>query len=167
MQRKLDQRNGKHQGRANDSKDGVEHMHHDPTEKFRNEPSAYQFVEGLIWPDGPVCPHCGSTGHISMLMGESTRQNTYKCYNCCKPFTVKVGTILEGSKVPLHKWLQAFVLANADRRQVNPSRMSETLGLTYKTASFILSRIRAVKARHLSGSPGRTGSKPSNQPRNL
>jgi transposase-like protein len=157
----------KRRGTVNGVVDGVEFMPEDPTKKFRDEISAYKFVEAAVWPDGPICPHCHGKSHISMLRGASTRQNTYKCYDCCKPFTVKVGTILEGSKVPLHKWLQAFVLANANKRQVDPSRMSEALGLTYKTASFILSRIRAVKSRHLSRPIGRTRSELGNQPGNL
>jgi transposase-like protein len=138
-------------------------MPEDPTKKFRDETSAYKFVEAAVWPDGPICPHCHGKGHISMLRGASTRQNTYKRYDCCRPFTVKVGTILEGSKVPLHKWLQAFVLASTGLRQVNPSRVSEALGLTYKTAGFILTRIRVAKSRHFSRRQGRTGSKFGNQ----
>ena len=140
-------------------------MPEDPTKKFRDETSAYKFVEAAVWPDGPICPHCNGKGHISLLRGASTRQNTYKCYDCCRPFTVKVGTILEGSKVPLHKWLQAFVLANAGMRQVSPSRLSEALGLTYKTAGFILSRIRVANSRSFFRPRARTGSRFGNQPR--
>jgi hypothetical protein len=76
---------------------------------------------------------------------------------------VKIGTILEGSKVPLHKWLQAFVLTRANRRKINPSRVSETLGLTYKTAVFILSRIKAAEYRHFAGLQGRSNPRVSNQ----
>ena len=64
---------------------------------FHNEVAAYKFVESKIWPNGPVCPHCGGFERISPMKGKSTRIGTYKCYQCRKPFTVKIGTIFEAS----------------------------------------------------------------------
>ena len=62
---------------------------------FHNEAKAYEFVEAKVWPHGPSCPHCGGVERISKMAGKSTRIGTYKCYQCRKPFTVKVGTIFE------------------------------------------------------------------------
>ena len=75
---------------------------------FHDEAAAYAFVEGLIWANGPTCPHCGGVERISKMEGKSTRIGVYKCYQCRKPFTVKIGTIFESSHVALNVWLQAF-----------------------------------------------------------
>ena len=75
---------------------------------FHNEEAAYAYVEARIWPEGPVCPHCGVVDRIGKMGGKSTRVGTYKCYQCRKPFTVKIGTIFEASHVPLNMWLQAI-----------------------------------------------------------
>jgi transposase-like protein len=110
-------------------------------EKFRDEEAAYEFVERQVWPEGPVCPHCGQKEHIGRLNGNSTRIHTYKCYDCRKPFTVKIGTIFEGSHVPMHKWLQAILLVRR-ARHVNASQAANALGVTFKTAVAMLLRIR-------------------------
>src|SRR5260370_555508 len=81
---------------------------------LRDEAAAYAYVEARIWRKGRVCPHCGVVDKSGLLKGKSTRIGVYKCYACRKPFTVKVGTIFEDSHVPLHIWLQAVVLRNAD-----------------------------------------------------
>ena len=60
---------------------------------FHNEKAAYAYVEARVWPEGPVCPHCGGYERIGKLSGQSTRIGVHKCYQCRKPFTVKVGTI--------------------------------------------------------------------------
>ena len=84
---------------------------------FHNEAAAYKFVEARVWPEGPVCPHCGGVERIAKLKGKSTRPGVYKCYQCRKPFTVKVGTVFESSHVKLHLWLQAmFLMASSTRR---------------------------------------------------
>ncbi len=69
---------------------------------FHNEEAAYTYVEAHIWPNGPVCPHCGGVERIGKMGGKSTRVGAYKCYQCRKPFTVKIGTIFESSHVALH-----------------------------------------------------------------
>ncbi len=73
---------------------------------FHDEAAAYRWVEARVWPEGPVCPHCGGVDRISPMKGKSTRVGTYKCYQCRKPFTVKIGTIFEPSHIPLRLWLQ-------------------------------------------------------------
>lgn len=110
--------------------------------KFRDEETAYEFVERQIWPDGPVCPHCGSNHRIGRLTGESTRIHTYKCYDCRRPFTVKLGTIFQDSKVPMHKWLQLIMLSRVLRPSPSPYKAARILGVTAKTATAMLLRLR-------------------------
>jgi transposase-like protein len=109
---------------------------------FHNESEAYKFVEARVWPRGPVCPHCGGVERISLMGGDSTRIGTYKCYDCRKPFTVKVGTIFESSHVPLRLWLQAIFLIAASKKGVSANQLHRTLGVTLKTAWFMGHRIR-------------------------
>jgi transposase-like protein len=78
--------------------------------RFQDERAAYAYLEALLWPNGPVCPHCGATDRIYELKGKSTRIGVRKCGHCRKPFRVTVGTVFESSHVPLHKWLQAMHL---------------------------------------------------------
>lgn len=109
---------------------------------FHNEQAAYDFVEARIWPEGPVCPHCGGVDRISKMQGKSTRIGTYKCYQCRKPFTVKVGTIFEASHVPMRHWLQAMFLMSSSKKGISSNQLHRTLGCTLKTAWFISHRIR-------------------------
>ncbi|ODA66875.1 ISXO2-like transposase domain protein [Methyloligella halotolerans] len=109
---------------------------------FHDEKAAYAFVEERVWPDGPVCPHCGGTERISKMKGKSTRIGAYKCYQCRKPFTVKVGTIFERSHVPMHLWLQAIFLLSSAKKGISSNQLHRTLGVTLKTAWFMSHRIR-------------------------
>jgi transposase-like protein len=109
---------------------------------FHDEAAAYRFVEKRVWPDGPVCPHCGGVERISKMKGSSTRIGTYKCYQCRKPFTVKVGTVFESSHVPLNLWLQAIFLMASSKKGVSSNQLHRTLGVTLKTAWFMSHRIR-------------------------
>ena len=109
---------------------------------FHNEAAAYRFVEKRVWPEGPVCPHCGGFDRISKMEGKSTRMGVYKCYQCRKPFTVKVGTIFESSHVKLHLWLQAMFLMASSKKGVSSNQLHRTLGVTLKTAWFMSHRLR-------------------------
>lgn len=109
---------------------------------FHNEAAAFDYVEARIWPEGPVCPHCGGTERLGKLGGKSTRVGTYKCYQCRKPFTVKIGTIFEDSKVAMHLWLQAFYLIAGSKKGISSNQLHRTLGVTLKTAWFMSHRIR-------------------------
>jgi transposase-like protein len=110
--------------------------------EFHNEEAAYAHVESILWPKGPVCPHCGSTKRISLMKGKSTRIGSYKCYVCRKPFTVKIGTIFEDSHIPLHKWLQAIHLIAASKKGISCNQLHRGLGITVKSAWFLGHRIR-------------------------
>lgn len=118
---------------------------------FHDEQAAYDFVEARVWPDGPVCPHCGCFERIGKLGGQSTRIGVRKCYDCRKPFTVKVGTIFESSHVKLHLWLQAMFLMCSSKKGISSHQLSRTLGVTVKTAWFMSHRIR--EAMRESGLP--------------
>jgi transposase-like protein len=106
---------------------------------FHEEPAAYRWAEAHVWPDGPVCPHCGGATSISKMNGKSTRIGTYKCYQCRKPFTVKIGTILEGSHLPLNLWLQAIHLGRGSK--IGSVQLGRTLGITLRTARYVLRRL--------------------------
>jgi transposase-like protein len=109
---------------------------------FHDERAAYRFVEAHVWPDGPVCPHCGGFSRIYDLKGNSTRIGVRKCGDCRKPFTVKVGTIFEASNVKMHLWLQAMFLLCSNKKGVSANQLHRTLGVTLKTAWFMAHRIR-------------------------
>jgi transposase-like protein len=109
---------------------------------FHNEEAAYAFVEARVWPEGAVCPHCGGFERIGKMGGKSTRVGTYKCYQCRKPFTVKVGTVFEASHVPMHLWLQAMFLLSSSKKGISANQLHRTLGVTLKTAWFMSHRIR-------------------------
>lgn len=109
---------------------------------FHDEAAAYRFLEGHIWPDGRICPHCGVVGESGALKGKSTRPGVYKCYACRKPFTVKVGTIFEASHVKLHIWLQAIFLLSSSKKGMPSNQLSRVLGITLKSAWFLSHRVR-------------------------
>ena len=109
---------------------------------FHNEAAAYRFVEKRVWPEGPVCPHCGGVDRNKALKGKSTRLGVYKCYDCMKPFTVKVGTVFEASHVKLHIWLQAMFLIASSKKGISSNQLHRTLGVTLKTAWFMSHRLR-------------------------
>jgi transposase-like protein len=110
--------------------------------EFHNEEAAYAYVEARIWANGPVCPHCGGMERISKMGGKSTRIGAYKCYQCRKPFTVKIGTVFEASHVPMNLWLQAIYLMCASKKGISSNQLHRTLGVTVKSAWFMSHRIR-------------------------
>ena len=109
---------------------------------FYDEQAAYAYVEKLLWPKGPVCPHCGSTTRIKPLKGKSTRIGLYKCYVCRKPFTVKIGTIFEDSHIPMHKWVQGIYLMCASKKGISSNQLHRTLDISLKSAWFLSHRLR-------------------------
>src|SRR5208283_5160483 len=99
---------------------------------FQTEKEAYAFVESKIWPNGPVCPHCGSKERTGKMNGRATRIGLYKCYVCRKQFTVKIGTIFEDSHIPLRLWLQAIYLLASSKKGISSNQLHRTLGITLK-----------------------------------
>jgi transposase-like protein len=109
---------------------------------LQDEAAAYAWVEARIWPEGPVCPHCGGVDRISKMGGKSTRIGVYKCYQCRKQFGVKIGTVFEDSHVPMRLWLQAMYLLCSSKKGISSNQLHRTLGVTLKTAWFMSQRIR-------------------------
>jgi transposase-like protein len=109
---------------------------------FHSEKAAYAYIEARLWPNGPVCPHCGVIGNSAKLAGKSTRIGVHKCRDCRKPFTVKVGTIFESSHIPLNVWLQAIFLVASSKKGVSSNQIHRMLGVTLKSAWFMSHRIR-------------------------
>lgn len=110
--------------------------------EFHDEQAAYDYVEARIWPNGATCPKCGERDRVSKMGGKSTRIGAYKCYQCRKPFTVKVGTVFEASHVKMNLWLQAIYMMCASKKGVSSNQLHRMLGVTLKTAWFMSHRIR-------------------------
>jgi transposase-like protein len=126
--------------------------------RFQDEQAAYDWVERHLWPDGPVCPRCGVLDRHTKLKGKSTRIGVYKCKECRKPYTVKVGTIFEDSHIPLRMWLQAIALLCASKKGISSNQLHRMLGITLKSAWFMSHRIReAMRDGGLAPPMGGTG----------
>jgi transposase-like protein len=112
--------------------------------QFQNEAAAFAYVEARLWPNGPVCHHCGERNgtRIGRLQGKTTRAGLYKCYTCKKPFTVRMGTIFESSHLPLHLWLQVIHLMCASKKGLATRQIQRMLRCSMKTAWFLGHRIR-------------------------
>jgi transposase-like protein len=122
---------------------------------FRDDEAARKFLEGILWPDGPVCPHCGVIGHAY----ETKRAGVYRCAEkeCRNDFTATMKTVMERSHIALHKWLQGFHLMASSKKGVSAHQLHRTLGITYRSAWFMEHRIReAMRAGGLApmGGPG-------------
>jgi len=127
--------------------------------QFTDEAAAYQYVERHLWPTGPICPHCGNCDQqkIGRLNGKTTRIGLRKCYECRKPFTVKMGTIFEDSHAPLRYWLQAIYLMCSSKKGISTRQLQRTLGCGMKTAWFMGHRIRHAMAPANAGPMGGAG----------
>jgi transposase-like protein len=110
--------------------------------RFTNADAARKYLEKLLWPEGPVCPHCGVLNDATALKGKSTRPGVYWCNACQAPFSVTVGTVYERSKVPLNAWLYATHLLCSSKKGISSHQLARMLGVTYKTAWFMTHRIR-------------------------
>lgn len=114
---------------------------------YTDETAARKHLESLLWPDGPVCPHCGSLDVATKLKGQSTRPGVYWCNGCQKPYSVTVGTVYESSHIPLHKWLYATHLLTASKKGISAHQLQRMLGLgSYRSAWFLAHRIRLSMA---------------------
>lgn len=112
---------------------------------FHNEQAAFDFVEAIIWPQGPVCPHCGGYDRITAIKPNPEKRVRFglkRCGQCKGQFTVRMGTIFEESKLPMTKWLQAIFLMTASKKGVSAHQLHRTLEVQYKTAWFLAHRIR-------------------------
>ena len=102
--------------------------------------SARKYFEARRWPHGPICPLCDSGEQITKRGGK--RVGYYRCRDCDKEFTVRIGTIFERSHVPLNKWLHGMYLVVTARKGISSLQLSKEIGVTQKTAWFMLQRLR-------------------------
>ncbi len=107
---------------------------------FHDEAAATAHIEASRWAGEPTCPMCGSA-RIRRMEGK-TQAGMFLCNDCREKFTVRTGTVMERSHVPLHKWLMAMHLMAASKKGMSASQMGRMLGVTYKTAWFLCHRIR-------------------------
>ena len=114
---------------------------------FHDEDAARAHLESLLWASGPTCPRCGVTGdRITKLQGKSTRPGVHNCKDCRKPFTVTVGTVMERSHIPLHKWVLAAQLMASSKKGFSAHELHRLLGTNYETAWFLFHRLREAAA---------------------
>jgi transposase-like protein len=114
---------------------------------FYDKDEARKYLEGLRWSNGVVCPHCGIIGdHYPLKASPNSkrpvRKGVWKCKDCRKQFSVTVGTIFEGSHIPLNKWLHAIFLMCSSKKGISAHQLHRMLGVTYKSAWFMAHRIR-------------------------
>jgi transposase-like protein len=112
--------------------------------RFNGEAAAFAYVESKLWPDGPVCPHCGNCApdRIRKMHGKTTRLGLHICKECRGQFTVKQGTIFESSHLPLRLWLQVIHLMCASKKGVSTNQVQRMLSCSMKTAWFLTHRVR-------------------------
>ena len=104
---------------------------------FPDQESARAYLEGRLWPQGVRCPVCGLGERITARKG-----GYYRCNQCKEDFTVRTGTIFERSHVPLHKWLYAMYMLVTARKGISSMQLSKEIGITQKSAWFVLQRLR-------------------------
>jgi transposase-like protein len=123
---------------------------------FHNEEAAREWFEARIWPNGPFCPHCGST-LVTRLHGKAHRPGLFQCNDCREQFTVTVNTVCERSKIPLSKWCMAIYLLNSSKKGMSALQMHRMMGGSYKTAWFMMHRIREAMRESKLGPLGGEG----------
>jgi len=125
---------------------------------FHDEDAARAHLEAQRWPDGPVCPHCGSD-HVHRLQGKSHRPGLFQCNDCFGAFTVTTKSVMESSHIPLTKWVLGFHKMAASKKGISAKQMQRELALgSYRTAWFMCHRIREAMGLPKPG-PGRIGGK--------
>jgi transposase-like protein len=111
---------------------------------FPDAETARIYMEKRLWPNGPTCPCCGLGERIT-----TRKDGFYRCNQCQEDFTVRTGTIFERSHVPLHKWLYAMYLLVTARKGISSMQLAKEIGITQKSAWFVLHRIREACGKDL------------------
>ena len=109
---------------------------------YHDADKAREHLEAIRWPNGPVCAHCNSVDESTELKGKAHRPGLYKCRVCRKQFSVTVGTVFERSKIPLNKWVLAAQLMASSKKGYSAHQLHRTINVTYKTAWFMMHRLR-------------------------
>jgi transposase-like protein len=122
---------------------------------FADEYAARHFIESKLWPNGPVCPHCGHNDAYTlkpkMESKKPVRAGVYKCVKCRKQFTVRIGTIFEDSHIPFRKWLMGLHLMTSSKKGVSSHQLSRELNISIQSAWFLSHRIREAMAENPEG----------------
>ena len=121
---------------------------------FWDEQAAHAKLEEIVWPNGPVCTRCGATDRIGAVTGKGARAGLKFCCRCRKQFRATVGTMFEGSHVPLHKWFQACFLLSAAGDVISPYQLHLQLEVTNRTALGIVHRLARIVESADSTPPG-------------
>lgn len=113
--------------------------------EFHGEAAAFAHLERIVWGGEPLCPHCGGVDRITKVKAnpdKRVRYGLWRCGDCKKQFTVKIGTVFEHMRIPLHKALQAVYLMTSSKKGISAHQLHRVLEVTYKTAWFLAHRIR-------------------------
>jgi transposase-like protein len=128
---------------------------------FNDEDKAREALEAVRWPDGQICPHCGNSDQEKLAKIEGQKQShrpgLYYCNDCKGQFTVTVGTVFERSKVSLTKWWMAAHMMNSGKNGVSAHEIHRSIGVTYKTAWFMMHRLREAMTDLKPGPMGTLG----------
>jgi hypothetical protein len=129
---------------------------------YTDEDKARAYFEAAIWPSGPVCTHCGNAGADAIFaipanVAHGVRAGLYECKACHGQFTVRTGTVMESSHLPLTKWAIAYRLMSSAKKGISAHQMHRTLGISYKTAWFLCHRIREAMRDTPTGKLGGKG----------
>ena len=132
--------------------------------EYASEDKARELLESMLWPKGPVCPHCKNATdkpiyklQPSKFSKSPARSGVYKCGACRKQFTVTVGTVFEGSHIPISTWLMAIFILCSSKKSISSKQLERMLGVTYKTAWFMSHRIRHAMTPDHKTAPKLTG----------
>lgn len=112
---------------------------------FHDEEAAFAWLESKLWENGPVCPHCGGMDRITKVKANPAKRirlGLWRCGDCKGQFTVKVGTVFEHGRMPLHKMLQAVYLMTSSKKGISAHQLHRMLEIQYKSAWFLAHRIR-------------------------
>jgi transposase-like protein len=113
-------------------------------QKFPDVETARKYLESRLWPNGVVCPTCQKGSRITVR-----KDDFYRCNACKLDFTVRTGTIFERSHVPLHKWVYAMYLLVTARKGISSLQLGKEIGITQKSAWFVLQRLREACGKDL------------------
>jgi transposase-like protein len=123
---------------------------------FHDEAKAVAHLEASRWPNGPFCPFCGSV-NVHRMAGK-TQAGMFLCNDCRDKFSARVGSVMERSHIPVHKWLLAMQLMAASKKGMSSKQLERMLDVSYKSAWFLSMRIReAMKPDAAAGPLGGKG----------
>lgn len=111
-------------------------------EDIKDEKDARELFEYIRWPNGIVCPMCGSKSKPFRINRKSEKREILKCKNCKKEFSITTGTILKSSHIPFLTWLYALILVSSSKSEISSYNLSKMLGITKKSAKLMLYKIR-------------------------